>query len=573
MADLSPRGSLVPAALGLAALIPLSPAALPAQHSSPPPPTAHALEDVTLVQPDGSRQEGVTVVVREGLVEAIGRDVEVPGDARLLEGDSLYVYPGLVDAAGEPRLEWPGADEGDGGEDSGPPTWNPDRLHQGFTPHRRAAEALTAGASDFAEARRAGVVASAVHPEGGMMPGTGALLLHRLCSDHPRDLVLRPELGPVMAFQGANRAYPSTHFGVVAFLRQAFEDAGHRDAVRTAHRRDPRGMAAPAWDPDLEAVARAASGEVPVFFRADGAQDIRQVLQLSDRYGFRPVIVGGEEAWKVADELAARDVPVLVSLDFPEPDRWDPEEEAAGEAEEEALPGEGAEELDPEVLREKRRIEAAYANAGRLVEAGVAVALTSGGGDADLREGARKAVEYGLGETAALEALTSVPARLLGVPWLTRVEPGYPANFLVADGPLLGEDTHVRYTFVEGRLERGYEPGAEPEEPPAVDVTGRWEVEGGEGAFSGTMTLEQEGARFDGTMETGFGTGEIRNGVVSGRDVEFTLELDAGGQTVRVDFSGSVSGDEMSGRGSSRSGTGRFSWEAERTSGPEGGGR
>lgn len=557
-------------------------AGLRAQHARPPAPAAYALEGVTVVRPDGTRQDGMTLVVRGELIEALGPDAAVPADARVLEGDSLRVYPGLVDAEGEPRFEFP---DPEGEDDEAPVAWAPERGEQGLLAHRRAADHLQAEGSDLSGARKAGVVASAVLPDDAALPGSGAALLHRVGSAAPASLVLRPELGPVMAFEPAGRAYPSTHFGVVAFLRQTLEDAGRHARLAEAHASSPRGMAAPRWDPVLATLSGAVDGDGRVFFRAHRASDIRQALELAERHGFRIAVVGGREAWRVADLLARRQVPVLVSTDFPEPRRWDPDAGGGEQQEEGAAPPDSAaggggpepaeagaggaaqEELEPEVAREKRRIEDAWANAGRLVDAGVTVALTSGGGEADLREGARTAVENGLAEAEALRAVTSVPARLLGVPWLARIEAGMPATFVVTDGPLLEEDSRVAYTFVEGRLEEGAVPGEGPEEPPAVDVSGSWEMEvdGAMGTLEATLTLEQTDGRLQGEMETQFGTLEVTGGTVSGREISFTAVLDAGGQTAELSFSGTVEGDEMSGSGSGPPQMGSFSWEASRS--------
>lgn len=543
---------------------------LQAQHADPPPPAAYALEDVTVVRPDGSRRAGMTVVVRGDLVEALGPDVEVPADARVLEGDSLRVYPGLVDAEGEPLFEFP--EPGEEEEEDEPVIWAPDRRNQGLLAHRRAVEHLSAAGSDLSGARKAGIVASGVLPDDAALPGRGAVLLHRVAAGTPAETVLRPELGPVMSFEPSSEGYPSTHFGVVAFLRQTLEDARRQTRLSGAHASSPRGMTPPRWDPDLSVLSEATDGDPMVFFRAHRASDIRQAVEMADRYGFRVAVVGGREAWKVADLLRRRGIPVLASTDFPEPKRWDGEKEEE-EAAADSVPAEEGRELEPAVLREKRRIEDARANAARLVEAGVTVALTSGGGEAELLEGTRTAVEYGLPEAEALRALTSVPAELLGVPWLARVEPGMPATFVVTDGPLLEEGTRVAYTFVEGRLEEGAVPGEGPEEPPAADLTGSWEMEidGSMGTLETTLTLEQSAGRLEGEMETRFGTLEVTGGTVSGTDVSFTAILDAGGQTAELSFSGEVEGDEMSGSGSGPPQMGPFTWEATRSS-PDAGG-
>ncbi len=548
------------------------PAGLAAQFSEAPEPAAYALQGVTVIRADGSQLAGVNLVIRNGRIEAMGPDVAVPGDAKLLEGDSLYVYPGFVDAVGGADYEFPPFEV----DRSQIASWNPPRQAQSFMPHRRVADHLTATGAAVADERRQGIAAAAVHPDGRLMPGRGALLVLRRDAETPEDLVARPVLGPVMSFQGASGVYPATLFAVIAFYRQMFENARHHAARARAYGSNPAAVPPPAWDPDLEVLREVMEGGTPVFFAADRSRDIQRALKLAGEYGFRPIIVGGEEAWQVADELKAANVPVLVSLDFPEPERWKPEKKK--EEPEAAPPGDGEsdsqdepkeeEELDAGARREKQRIEDIYANAGRLAGAGVTFALTSGGGSADLREGARKAIEYGLSEAEALRGLTAAPAAMLGIEPMVRIDAGMPANLIVADGPLFAEETEIRYVFVEGALEKGKEKKAAGEAP-AVVVTGTWEVtiETPEESFAVTMTVKQEGSEFSGTMVTPFGEATVKDGVVSGNDVNFTVVVGAGDAGMTVELEGKVEGDEASGTGEAPDGS--FTWTAKRTSGPE----
>ncbi len=566
------RRLLVPQFALLAALA--WPAGLTAQFSEPPEPAAYALQGVTVVRADGTRLAGVNVVIRRGRIEALGPNVALPGDAKLLEGDSLYVYPGFIDAAGAADYKFPEAEI----DRDALASWNPPRQAQSFMPHRRMADYLTATGAQVADERKEGIVAAAVHPDGRLMPGRGVLLVLRKGAETPEELVARPALGPVMSFQGASGVYPATLFAVIAFYRQQFENAKHHAAQARAHTANAATVPAPAWDPDLEVLRELMEGRTPVFFAADRGRDIQRALKLAAEVGFRPIIVGGEEAWKVADELKAANVPVLVSLDFPKPERWKPEkkkkeEPAAG------VPGDGGtnsqseatqeeEELDAGALREKQRFEDIYSNASRLAGAGVTFALTSGGGKADLREGARKAIEYGLSEAGALRALSATPAGLLGIEPMTRIDAGMPANLIVTDGPLFDEETEIRYVFVEGALEKGKEKKAAGEAP-AVVVTGTWEVsvETPDESFAVTMMLKQEGSNFSGTMLTPFGEATVKEGVVSGSDVTFSVVIGAGDEGMTVEMEGKVEGDEASGTGEAPDGS--FTWTAKRTSGPE----
>jgi hypothetical protein len=539
--------------LALLAFALARPGGLAAQFNDPPAPAAYALQGVTVVQADGSTLAGVTLVVRGDRIEAMGAEVQVPADAKLLEGDSLYVYPGIVDAHGEADYEFPEIEI----DRSGIASWNPPRHVQSFMPHRRVVDYLTATGDDVANQRKSGVVAAAIHPEGRLMPGRGTVLVFRADSETPAGLVAQPELGPLMTLQGAPGVYPSALFSVIAFYRQMFEDAGHQAAHMRAFDRDPASVPPPVWDADMEVVRSLMGGGTLAFFAVDLARDIHRVLKLADEYDFRPIIVGGEEAWKSADELVAADVPVLVSLDFPEPERWEPGNDN----------GDEEEELDAAALREKQRIEDIYANAGRLAAAGVRIALTSGGGKADMLEGARKAIEYGLSEQDALNALTATPASFFDIDYMARVRTRGPATFVVTDAPLFDEEMEIRYVFVEGAMEKGREARAAGEEP-AVDMTGTWDVDiDAEGqSIAAKMTVTQEGASFEGTMTTPFGEAEVQDGLVSGNDVSFTIVISAGGETIEVEMTGTVEGDRGSGSGDSPDGS--FTWTAKRASGP-----
>jgi hypothetical protein len=539
------------------------PASAAAQFTEVPPPAAYALQGATVVRPDGSRQEGVTVVIREQLIEAIGAEIEIPGDAVVLPGDSLFVYPGLVDAEGALAYDFPERDFDRDQVES----WNPPRELQGFMPQRRVLDHLDLDGGDLDGQRRNGVVAAAVHPANALMPGRGTLVLFRLGADEAWQMVVTPTLGPVMAFRAGRGVYPSQLFGLMAFFRQQFADAERQARLSAAYRQNPRGFSPPTWDPAFEVIREVQSGAATVFFRADRDEDIRRALQLGDELGFRPVIVGGDEAWKLASELARRDVPVLVSLDFPLPERWDPEDDESEDVEAEEPPGgngtaaqaqeaaaqaQEEEPEDPAVWRERKRLEDIYANPAKLAEAGVRFALTSGGGGADLVEGARKAIEYGLSEDVALRALTTAPAEIYGVTSLSSVDPGYPATLVVVDKPLFEADSKILYTFVEGELQRVDEAGAGGGGPATVDLTGTWRIEitAGEGfEIGGTMTLVQEGDSFQGEMDLDMGTGTVRSGTVSGSDIRFIVSIGGGEGTVT--FTGSVEGDQASGDGSS----------------------
>lgn len=552
-----------PALVAAALLLP--PASAQAQFVEPPPPAAYALQNVTVVRADGTRTAGQTVIVRAGRIEAIGAGVAVPGDARVLDGDSLFVYPGMVDGFGSVPWEFPR----DTTNRANVRSWDPPRSVMGFMPSRRVVDHLSATGSGVADQRRRGVVAVAVHPSptDPLMPGQGTLLMLRRAAATPQQLVITPTLAPLMTLRGGRGAYPGTSMAVQQWYRQTFMDARRLAQLAQVASSDPRVVTPPAHDADM-AVVQAALSDGRVFFAADDADDIRRVLRLSQEFGLRPVIVGGRDAWRVSSELRAANVPVLVNVDFQNPRRWRPD--AAADTT-------GAD-VDPAVERERIQFQEAYANAGRLAAAGVTFALVSGG-RGDIRAGIRRAIEYGLAEDAAVRAVTATPASLYGIPHVVRVEQGMPATFVVTDGALFDSETRVRYTFVEGSLERGAEArpagraaGTAPTggDAPAgdiVNVAGTWSVSmtGPMGAQTFNLRLTQEGTTLTGSMDSPQGSLPV-NGTIEGDRLSLSATLTMGGQSIPLSFSGTVDGDTA--RGTISTPMGDMDWTATRTGDP-----
>ena len=564
---------LAPAILALA-FAPLAAQPLHAQFSTIPEPAAYALEGVTVVSADGRRTTGVTIVVRDGRIATLERGAAVPPGVRVLEGDSLFVYPGMVDAEGTAKFGFPEPDR------TQAVSWDPPRDVQGFTPHRRVADVLESTGSDGASQRKAGIVAAAVFPQPALMAGQGTVLLLRPNASAPSQLVVNPNVGQLFGFRGGRGAYPGTLFGVVAFQRQAFENARHAAAVHAADSRNGGGVAS--LDPDYAALQEVLSGNSRVYFAANSAPDILRAVQLGDEFGFTPVIVGGQEAWKLAPELRRRNVTVLVSLNVPRPRRWRPPTEGSpmeGSMADSASANGGAD--DAAVQREKEAYEAIYSNPARLAEAGVTFALTTGGGAADLREGVRTAIRYGLSEEAALAAVTTTPATHLGITPVTRVAAGGPATFVVTSSPIFDSGSRVVYTFVEGALERGSSastparggagsgrggPGAAEGAP--ASAAGSWDTEivSEQGTLTGTMRLQAAEGGFSGTIQSEFGDLPVSNGRIQGDNVSFTVSFPFMGDA-SASFTGTITGDRMSGSASTP--VGDIRWSATR-SGPPG---
>ncbi len=195
-----------------------------------------------------------------------------------------------------------------------------------------------------------------------------------------------------------------------------------------------------------------------------------------------------------------------------------------------------------------------------MAAAGVTFAITSGGGDADLREAVRKALEYGLSEDDALPAITTTPAERLGIPRVPVIGQGLSATFVVTDGPVFDEETDIMFTLVEGEVEEG-KPASGGGGTPAVTVAGSWTItvnaQGQEIVFELTLEQSPDGSVSGTAISAETGEAQV-SGSVSGNALSFTLHIDAGGQQIEVEVEGVVEGDRMTGSGDSPFGAFEF---------------
>src|SRR5262249_47820556 len=122
------------------------------------------------------------------------------------------------------------------------------------------------------------------------------------------------------AFRGVGGGdYPRSLMGEIAHVRQMFLDAGHHQRQWQAFEKSGRPGRQPPHDAALEALAPVLQGKMPLIFEADSADAILRVLSFADEFHVRPIICGGRDAWKVADQLKAKQVPVLLRINFSEP--------------------------------------------------------------------------------------------------------------------------------------------------------------------------------------------------------------------------------------------------------------
>ena len=501
-----------------------------------------------------------TIVIRDGLVAAVGSDVAAPADARVLDLAGRTVFPAFIDltsSLGLPAAPAAGARQGA----AAGPAAAPQPANVGLEPQRVAADELQVGASDVQSLRDAGFGAVLTAPGRGVFRGLSALVPLR---DSAARRVVRSPVALHMGFQPAAGRYPGTLMGVMAYERQAFYDARQLGLRLERYRAAPRGLERPAYDARLISLVPVVRGEMPVMFSAGNENEIRRAAAMGREFNLALTIVGATEGFRALDALQANRRTVVVSVDFPRAPQATGWAFRAGRR----LPPNDSASSDSAA---SRVIEA---NAATLNRAGIRLALASGGA---LRAGeflanVRKAVAAGLPRDVALEALTIRPAEIAGAAeQLGSIEVGKIANLVVAEGEPLGDSTKVRAVFVDGIRYEVIPPATPPRggdrdgAGPPAQIGGTWTVTAStpQGETVSTFTVNQDGATFTGSMTYEMAAIPVTGGQVAGRTASWSITIQVDGQPLTVTFRGEVEGSRM--RGSAEMGdAGTFPFTAEK---------
>ena len=504
----------------------------------------------------GTIEKG-TIVIRNGLIEAVGTNVTPPTDARVVDLTGRTVYPGFIDLTSSMGLPAPtgggggfGGGGGGGGGQAAQSGGGP--RYVGLEPARLVANEVNPSAADLRAARDAGITAALIAPTRGAFRGLSALV--PMDEDSAAHKVVRSPVGLHMGFQGVGGRYPATLLGVMAYERQQFYDAQRHAAMLERYRNNPRGVARPSYDADLDALVPVVRGQLPAFFAASNENEIRRALDMAKEFDLKVTVIGATEAFRAVDALKASGRPVVVSVEFPNASMvtgWQ-------------YRGAQRRELNDSATRDAAVRRLVEGNAAALHRSGIKFALASGTlKPNDFLANVRKAIAAGLPRQAALEALTIRPAEIAGAEnQLGSIETGKIANLVVAQGDPLSDNPQIRMVFVDGI---GHEVVAAPAGRgngtraggggaggggATAQVAGTWAVltSSPQGELPSTLTLTQSGDAIDGSMTSQYGTASVSEGRVQGRTLTFSIAMTVNGQRIEVAFEGEVDGNRMTGR-------------------------
>ena len=365
------------------------------------------------------------LVVRRGRIEAVGVGAYSSSEPVVrhdLTGKELYpsfvdLYTGWGQKKGE-RSGWDGKPHYDREDTKAAMGWN-SALH----PEHRAAETFVPSEKAAKPHLQGGFGAVVTHSQDGIVRGTAALVA---LGKDANDAVLEPAVAAWHSFSKgtSKQSYPSSLMGSIALLRQTYCDAEWYSQYDAPEERN------------LSLEAFSAASDLPHFFAAGNWLDVLRADKVGDEFGVQYAFLGGGESYRRLDEISKTGGAMIVPVDFPE----------------------AIDVSDPYLTRlvslsDMKDWEWAPHNPAKVAEAGIPMALTMNGVDkgGQFLANVRKAVAHGLSANQALDALTRVPAEMIGASdRVGRLAAGLEANFLVTDGPIFDEEGTLHWNVVQG---------------------------------------------------------------------------------------------------------------------------
>jgi imidazolonepropionase-like amidohydrolase len=375
---------------------------------------------ITVTQ--GVIEEG-TIVIKDGKIDDIGKNISIPENSQVIDVSSCTVLPGFIDSftnLGTKEIE---ANEKDYDEATHP-----------VMPHLRIIDALNPENSFILLARRQGITAALSAPgEGNLLSGQSALI--HPAGEYTEDMVLQfpaavhASLGelPVMRYREKGQL-PSTRMGAAALLRQTLIDAVEYkkklDDYQGKKNASEKGINPPEADLKLQSLIPVLERQLPLVVRANRYDDILTALRIADEFDLRIILNHGAQAYRAAETLASRNIPVLIGP-------------------------------FSSYYQKMETKNAEYTSAAELNKAGVKFAFQTGGVEniSTLLTQARTAVKYGLPIEAAYKGMTLYPAQIFGVDdKLGSLEKGKIADIVVFSGEPLQDIAEVKLVIIGGEV-------------------------------------------------------------------------------------------------------------------------
>lgn len=401
----------------------------------------YAFTNATIVKDAQTTLTNATLVIRDGKIVSVGNGVAIPKDAVVVDCKDKYIYPSFIDIFSDYGMPQAQRQQGGGGFNFNAPAqltsnqkgaygWN-----QALKSDVQAYKIFTADEARAKPLRDMGFGTVLTHQKDGILRGTGSVVT--LANDADNFLVVKEKAATHLSFNKgtSGQSYPGSLMGTIALLRQTYLDAQWYKTNPAAAGLQGDGVnISLKYFNDQQSLPQ-------IFDPADRAGtdfwNIVRADRVGDEFGVQYILKATGKEYQRIKEVAATKAPLIVGLNFPA-----------------AMDVEDPNDARLVSLADMKNWELAPTNPAAIEKAGISFVLTS----ADLRDARtfmtnlRKAMENGLSEKAAMEALTKTPATWLGVyDKVGSIDNGKLANFVITTGPVFAERTTLLQNWVQGK--------------------------------------------------------------------------------------------------------------------------
>ena len=342
----------------------------------------------------GTIENGV-ILVRGGKIEDVGKDLQVPGDAQVIDAGKQTVVPGFIDAHSHLGLSLDALSE-------------IDETVQPIAAEMQVIDAFDPAADVLAKAVRCGITAAMLTP-GSRNPVGGQTAVVKLSGGSPDRWLVRQTAGVKLSVAGdvlMHDRKPTSMPGLIAMLRERLDSAKSYTAAK--------------FDPSTEVLNRLVQRAIPAYIQAQTVDEVSTAISLIAQYNLQAAITGGDQADELVEMLVQQKVPVIYG---------------------------------PLLLYSKDKD---LKRPAKLAGAGVKLAFSSCSPRTcagDIRTSAILAVRYGLSRDEAMKALTLNAAEILGVAdRLGSIQKGRDADLVIFDADPLEASSRVETVIIDGKV-------------------------------------------------------------------------------------------------------------------------
>jgi imidazolonepropionase-like amidohydrolase len=528
---------------------PASPQTKPIEGIRENTPQVHALINAKIVQAPGRVIENGAVVLRDGVIVAVGAQAAIPADARIWDYAGKTIYAGFIEPhshLGLPKKEReprPSAPE----ESNDLPQSSIDHWNDKVRSNHNVLKVYQPRKEDVEKLRALGFTAALIAPDDGVFRGASALV--QLGDGDLNELVLRENVAQHISFdrgrpqERGSRTYPNSLMGVIALVRQTLLDAQWYEQANAAYHLNPVGQTKPETNEALAALDAVLQRSQPVIFEVENDLNFLRAQKIADEFKLNWLVRGSGYEYRILEKIKAAGVPLILPVNFPEAPKVETPEEALAVT-----------------LDELNHWEAAPVNPKWLQEVGIAFSFTSNGlkSPTEFPDRIRKSLDAGLSKDALLAALTMQPAKMLGVEQkLGSVDAGKLANLVVTDGELCSEKTKVLDVWIGGRP---YEINKSSQ----TKVAGNWSLaltpDDGE-PITLKLELKGEPEKLSGSIWRDSLKIDLQKVNLDDRRLVVSLKGDSLGHSGIIRMNGALTEQRIAGHGEFPNGN-RFKWEA-----------